>query len=450
MAGGPWGGVERNTTSARIIVLGGGISGLLAAWHLSRRGCEVEVWEASHAAGGWAQTLPWPGPAGEPGFLERGPQGLRVGRDGALDCLIRDLGLDLRPPQPKGPRWLGRGGRRQPSPATLTGLLRAPGLGLGGKLRMLAEPFIPAGTATDETLHAFFARRLGEGFARELLPALVAGVLAAPPERIGLEALPRLQRLEARGGLLLGGLRAGPERTRLPVGGTGTLARALAERLGCVHTHRPAQALEPLAQGRWRVHGPGLSREADAVVLALPAQAASSLLAPVASAASRILADIPQLELRVWHSRHAMVPGWERGLGLLVHPPEGRGLLGAVSLAADDPRGVPGLLQLRTYLGGAYPVAPALHTWAGVLAELRRWLPELPEAVQVREEACPGAFPLLEPGHGTQVARVLAGLPQGLVWLGAARFGPGIPDLAEGIAAWAKSASGGPLPVYRT
>lgn len=441
MAGGPRGGVDGNRDSARIIVLGGGISGLLAAWHLRQRGCPVEVWEASDAPGGWAQTLPWPGPAGEGGYLERGPQGLLVNRDSALDGLLRDLALDLRPPQPKGPRWLGRAGRRQPSPATLSGLLRTPGLGLAGKLRLLAEPFISKGTTPDETLQTFFARRLGAGFARELLPAMVAGVLAAPPECLVLEALPRLQRLEARGGLLLGSLRTGPARTRLPVGGTGALARVLAERLGCVITRRPVRTLERRPEGGWRVHGEGLVREAAAVVLALPAQVAAELLRPLAPEASRILAAIPRLDLRVWHSRHALVPGWERGIGLLLHPPEGHGLLGVVSFAADDPRGVPGLLQLRAYVGGAYPVAPALEAWPGLFQELRRWLPELPEALQVREEACPGAFPLLEPGHGRRVGRLLEDLPPGLHWLGAARFGPGIPDLAEGIAAWAEAAA---------
>nr|WP_279343134.1 FAD-dependent oxidoreductase [Geothrix paludis] len=425
--------------------MGGGISGLLAAWHLRQKGCDVVVWEAAEAPGGWAQTLPWPGPAGEPGWLERGPQGLLVGRGGALDRLLRALAIELRPSRPRGPRWLGKAGRRHPGPASLAGLLRAPGLGFGEKLRVLAEPFIPAGTGPDETLHAFFARRLGEGFARELLPALVAGVLAAPPERLGLEAAPRLKRLEAHGGLFLGGLRTGLERTRLPVGGTGALAQALAltlaERLGGVSTGRAARALEPLPDGRWRVHGEGLHVEAGAVILALPAAAAAALLRPFAPEAASELAAIPHLDLRLWHSRHPMVRGWERGLGLLVHPPEGRGLLGAVSFAADDPRGVPGLLQLRAYVGGAYPVDPALAAWPGVFRELRRWLPELGEAVQVREDACSGAFPLLEPGHGARVARVLEGLPQGLHWLGAARFGPGIPNLAEGVEAWAGALS---------
>lgn len=426
-----------SSNQVRAIVLGGGISGLLGAWHLQQRGVVVEVWEASASPGGWAQTLSWPGPQGEPGALERGPQNLRITRGEALDRRLRDLAVPLLPSEPRGPRWLGKHGRRHPGPATLPGLLHAPGLGLGGKLRMLAEPFIPAGDSSHETLHAFFARRLGEGFARELLPALVAGVLAAPPECLGLDGLPRLRRLEAKGGLLLGGWRSGPERTRRPLGGTGALAQALAGSLERLNLQRPARALERLVDGRWRVHGELISTEAEAVVVALPSGPAADLLRAAAPEAATMLEAIPRLDLQVWHSRHAMVPGWERGFGLLIHPPEGRGLLGAVSMAADDPRGAPGLLQIRTYLGGAYPVAPGLDGWPGVFRELRRWLPELPEAVQVREEPCPGAFPLLEPGHGARAARLIESLPPGLHWLGADRFGPGIPDLAAGVEAWA-------------
>jgi len=159
----------------------------------------------------------------------------------------------------------------------------------------------------------------------------------------------------------------------------------------------------------------------------------------VAPVAAQILAAIPRLDLRVWHSRHTMVKGWERGIGLLIHPPEGHGLLGAVSFASDDPRGVPGLLQVRTYVGGAFSVDPPQEAWPGVFAELRRWLPKLSDPVQVREDPCPAAFPLLEPGHGPRVARLLQALPPGLHWVGADRFGPGIPDLAEGIEGWALS-----------
>lgn len=429
------------TSPKRVLILGGGISGLMAAWRLRRPGLEVEVWEASRAAGGWAQTLPWPGPRGEPGLLERGPQSLRPRPGDALDRLLTELGLPCHPARPGGPRWLGKDGRRRPSPTSLAGLLGAPDLTPGERLRLLAEPFVRSRSGPNESLRGFFTRRLGEGFARELLPSLVAGLLAAPPERIAVAALPLLLRLEADGGLLRGGLRLGLPGRRQPVGGTGALARTLAARLGCVVTGRPALDLEPLAGGRWRCHGPGAPQEADTVVLALPAGAAAGLLAAAAPGAAALLRGLPTLDLQVWHSRHPMVPGWERGLGLLVHPPEGSGLLGVASLAADDPRGVPGLLQLRTFLGGAYPVPPALETWPGVFRELRRWLPELPDPLQVRAAYSPGAFPLLEPGHGDRMRRLLGEFPANLHWIGAARFGPGLPDLAEGIEAWAGTAA---------
>ncbi|HJW73925.1 MAG TPA: FAD-dependent oxidoreductase [Geothrix sp.] len=423
----------------KTLILGGGISGLLAAWHRRAQGRDIELWEAASAVGGWARTLPWPGPEGEPGWLERGPQGLRFARNGALASVIQELNLALHPVQPKGPRWLGRGGRRCPSPATPAGLLQAPGLGLGARLRLLLEPFQPAGQDPDEHLQAFMARRFGPAFAREWLPALVAGVFAAPPERIGLDALPHLRRLDQRGGMVFGSLRSGSERTRQPRGGTGALPLALAARLGCVHLNRRAETLEPLPGGRWRVLGEGHSAEVDEVVLALPPAASAALLRPLSPEAALRFAAMPMLDLRVWHSRHAPVPGWERGFNLLIHPAEGKGLLGVVGLPVDDPRAVGGLLQVRSFLGGAYAVDPALESWSGVAAELRRWLPELPAALQVREEPCPGAFPLLAPGHGAGVAALVAALPPSLHWLGAARFGPGLADLAEGVQAWAQA-----------
>ena len=430
------------TPSQKTLILGGGVSGLLAAWYLRRPGREIQVWEASAAVGGWAQTLPWPGPEGESGSVERGPQGLRLARESALQQLVAALELPLQPVAPRGLHWLGRRGRRFPSPGTLPGLFRAPGLGLAGRLRLLGEPFVPAGTDPNELLSAFCARRLGQGFAREWLPALVAGILAAPPERLGLEALPELRRMEACGGLLWGSLRARAGRTRHPVDGTGALAQELAARLGCVSLHHRAQALEPLPGGRWRVHGENLQTDADEVVLALPPSIGAALLSTSAPEASGLLGAIPMLALRVWHSRHAPVPGWERGFNLLLHPPEGQGLLGVVGLARQDPRAAPGLLQLRSFVGGAYPVAPALEAWPGVFAELRRWLPELSDPLQVRVEDCTDAFPLMAPGHGARVAGLLSALPPGIHWVGAARFGPGLPGLAEGIAAWAQAVPG--------
>ncbi|HEX9081817.1 MAG TPA: NAD(P)-binding protein, partial [Holophagaceae bacterium] len=47
------------------LILGGGLAGLLAAWHLRRRGVATQVWEVGDAPGGWVRTLPWDGATAE-------------------------------------------------------------------------------------------------------------------------------------------------------------------------------------------------------------------------------------------------------------------------------------------------------------------------------------------------------------------------------------------------
>lgn len=98
------------------IILGGGVSGLLTAWHLHRRGEAVEVWEAEAEAGGWVQTLPWNGPGGEPGRVEKGPQGILVRAGSPADRLFKALDLPLNSPG-KGARWVGKGDQLIPVPA---------------------------------------------------------------------------------------------------------------------------------------------------------------------------------------------------------------------------------------------------------------------------------------------------------------------------------------------
>lgn len=98
------------------IILGGGVSGLLTAWHLHRRGEAVEVWEAEAEAGGWVQTLPWNGPGGEQGRVEKGPQGILVRAGSPADRLFKALDLPLNSPG-KGARWVGKGDQLIPVPA---------------------------------------------------------------------------------------------------------------------------------------------------------------------------------------------------------------------------------------------------------------------------------------------------------------------------------------------
>jgi oxygen-dependent protoporphyrinogen oxidase len=352
-----------------------------------------------------------------------------------MDRLFRELELETRSPG-SGARWVGKGGALIPVPAKPPQLLTTPLLPLRARLRMLLEPFVPLRPAEpEEGLSAFVARRLGRGVAEELLPAMVAGILAAPAETLSVDAIPKLRQWEAEGSLFKG-LRSGP-RSELwvPKGGMGQLTAALAERVGARRGLR-AERIER-ARGRWQVSGGGEVREAERVVLAMPAFQAARLLGTLAPQSTVALEAMRYTSLRLFHSRHAPLAPFQDGFGFLVHPPESRGLLGALVPSWIDPDSAPaGQMQLRSFVGGAFEMDPSLRAWEGVLAALRRWMPELGEALAVREEIADRAIPRPELGHRARLAQALGGLPTGLDWISNARFGPGVRDVVEGLEGW--------------
>jgi oxygen-dependent protoporphyrinogen oxidase len=355
----------------------------------------------------------------------------------AVDRLFTALVLPFKSPG-VGARWVGKGGRLIPVPASPPGLMLSPLMSLGAKLRMMAEPFIPVrGGEPEEGLSAFIARRLGKGVATELLPAMVAGVLAAPPEILSVDAIPKLRQWEATGSLVNGIRKSGVSHMVVPEGGMGQLPIRLAAKVSAVRTGLRAERLEPLPNRRWRVSGGGEVREADRLVLALPAFEAAALLGPVASQSAEALAAIPYTSVDLWHSRHASLPALKDSFGFLIHPPEGRGYLGSLVPSWMDPESAPGdLMQLRSFIGGAFGKPADLETWEGVFARLKHWVPTLSDALAVRHERAERAIPRPELGHRARVKAAVDGLPTGVDWLSNARFGPGVRDILEGLELW--------------
>lgn len=423
------------------LILGGGISGLLAAWHLQRRGASVEVWEAEPAVGGWIQTLDWPGPDGAPGRVERGPQGILV-RDGSpAQKLFATLGLPLKSPG-KGARWVGKGGRLVPVPAHPIGLLSTTLMTPGAKLRMFMEPFQAVGPEEpEESLHAFISRRAGRGMADQLLPAMVAGILACPAECLSVDAIPLLRKWESHGSLFNGVRKSGVSHLQVPEGGMGALPLRLASQLTAVRKGLRARSMEPLEDGRWRVRAEGHEAIAERVLLALPAFEAAPLLESAAPGSAAALRSIPYTSVKLWHSRHAPVMPFADGFGFLIHPPEGRPYLGTLVPSWIDRGCAPGdLMQLRSFIGDStlwqdpHPEVP--KDWAWTFERLRAWVPGLGAPLQTREELSRDAIPRAEVGHRARVRAAVEGLPQGVDWLSNARFGPGVRDVIEGLEAW--------------
>lgn len=414
----------------RVLVLGGGLTGLLAARRLQQRGEFVELWEASESHGGWAQTLPWPGMQGEPGWIERGPQNLLWKPGSAVDALLRELELPFQTVPSRKPRWVAKRNRLRRLPQSalgwaFTGLLSVP-----AKLRILLEPFQPQGLA-DESLETFVARRLGPGFAEELLPALSLSILAAPPEHISVDAIPSLRHLEAHGSLFLGIRREGLDTRIIPEGGVGALAIRLAAQLQRSRTGLRADRLRPVSGDRWRVSAADRILEVDRVVMALPAFEAARLLAPVAPQVAEAFMELRYEGVETWHSRHKPIARYRQGFSLRLDPADAHGLLGSMGLRQDDPRTVPGWMQARTCMKEAQD-----GSWEETLSRLQRWLPKLPPAVQHRCEKAPQAIPVPAPGQMGMLRSAAMALPPGLDWIAVPRFGTGLRDAIEGLETW--------------
>jgi len=194
---------------------------------------------------------------------------------------------------------------------------------------------------------------------------MVAGVYAADPETLSLAAaLPRMAQLEdEHRSLLLAALkltRGSAPRGHLHTlqGGVGTLTGRMAELLGDrLQTEAPVEGLEQRRDGAWLVHGPGGTVEADAVVLACPADVQARLVRGLDPEAAEALDAIPYAPIAVVITA-SPAGSWDHnpdGFGVLVAP-ESRegGVLGTLFTSCVFPGHVPdGEVLLRTLIGGA-------------------------------------------------------------------------------------------------
>ncbi len=356
------------TAAPRVVVVGGGITGLALAFSLQadaqRRGASValRVLDAGVRAGGHVQTTRADGfliEAGPNGFLNREPHTL---------ALIEALGLSSRlveaRPEAKR-RFIVREGRLCQVPDGPRSLFSTTALSWPGRLRVLAEPFIGAPPAgVDETVHAFAARRIGHEAADMLVDTAVSGISAGDSRRLSLRAqFPQMAEMEREHGSLVRamfarrGQRTGPAKLLSFDEGLGVLTTTLAGQLGsALQSHARVQAIERMGDV-WHVALEGGEvMEADQVVLAAPARAAAPMLRRLDPDLAATLDDVEYSGLGVvaLGYRTADVPRALDGYGYLVTKPEGLATLGVVWESSLFPgRAADGTALLRVFLGGA-------------------------------------------------------------------------------------------------
>ncbi|MGH7270121.1 MAG: protoporphyrinogen oxidase [Polyangiaceae bacterium] len=371
----------------RIAVVGGGITGLSAAYEAMRRArdlgraVKVTVLERSARFGGILTT------ERASGFLLDGGPDSWVRTKPHATALARELGLgsQIIGENPANRRYFvayqGRlhavpDGMVLGAPTKLAPLARSRLFSLRGKLRMAAEVFVPPrayGADGDESIAHFAERRLGREAAERLVAPLLGGISGGDASDLSVHAaFPQLVAMEREHGSLIRGMRAARrareaagtegESTFLSLeGGIEELPKALVARLteGGVDLRASAYVRGMARNGAagWtlRIDG-GESLEADAVLLAIPAGAAARLLGEVDPEGAAALGELRQGSTSTvflgYRSADVLHP--LGGVGFVVPPAEGRSILACTWVSSKwRGRAPAGHVLVRAFLGGS-------------------------------------------------------------------------------------------------
>jgi oxygen-dependent protoporphyrinogen oxidase len=471
----------------RVVIIGGGISGLSAAYFLEKSAAQagveiqIDLLEAQDRLGGVIRTER----VGDC-LLEGGPDSFLSLKPAASD-LCRELGLaDQLVPSNDDRRktYVLRDGklRELPEglmfvvPSRIWPLFQSSLFSIGGKLRLALSPLLsprgrndstpPGKNERDVSAAEFIRSRFGSEVLERLAEPLLAAVYGADADLLSARAaLPQLVALEEKYGTLWRGVRAAAAaagaKTR-PKGslfitlrdGVGELVAQLQARLQrtSVRTGTAAAGVRRAPGGRmFCVESRSGQTEADAVIVATPAFAAGRLLREVDSSLAEQVGAI------LFHSSVIVAFGFEKsalrsepdGFGFVVPRSERKRLAACTWVSTKFPfRSPPEQFLARCFLGGARDPAileePDGRLVEIALGELSDILGERPKPLFhriYRWERCMPQYAVGHLGRLEEIAARLAGQP-GLFLAGNGYKGVGIPDCIQSASAAAAGALG--------
>lgn len=455
----------------RIAIIGGGISGLTAAYVLGRDytgSCDVTLFEARSRLGGIIETVHTDGFT-----IECGPDSWITEKPWA-EQLARELGLaaELLPSDDRERRtYIARGrsltllpdGMRMMVPTDLSAVRSssffseaakhayATELSRAAELRDTA--LLHRGSDADESVAAFVRRHFGEEVVETVAGPLLAGVFGGDIEKLSARALlGPFVTLEAQHGSLIASLQQSSRTSSAPVfttleSGLDVLVGRLVERLppASIRFSAPVLTLHPLAAG-WAIETASSREPFDCVLIATSLDATLQLLAslplPEAKRAAATLPADAASGLVValgFRSQAQPVPAIPHGFGFLVaaSPTDDRSLLACTFLHQKFPRRAPeGATLLRAFFASS--AADRLSKLADEqIAEVARRqviellgpLPEHADITVVRR--WPRSLPQYEVGHLARMAEFETCISalSGIEVAGNALRGVGLPDL---------------------
>jgi oxygen-dependent protoporphyrinogen oxidase len=350
------------------LVVGGGISGLVCAYALRKKGVEVQNVEASALAGGFLRSE-----KRDEYLLELGPQSFSG--TAPLRELCAELGVadQLLQAPPAAPRYVLVKGRLRAVPLNPVAFFASTLFDFSTKLALVRDVL---GKSTpperDETIAEFVRRKFTAELLDRLVGPFVSGIYAGDPERLSVRsAFPQLYEAEKSAGSIVRGMmvlatakpKKGPrERRTLQTfrEGNHTLVRALASQLGpALLTNTRVSAISRASNGGFEVQ---LEREdaretvsTKSLILATPTEVTGALLSKLDSTFPNRLGTVEYASVAVVSLayRRQDIGHDLNGFGFLVPRSAHLRILGTVWNSSLFPNRAPqGHALLTTFVGG--------------------------------------------------------------------------------------------------
>ena len=452
----------------RVIVIGGGITGLSAAHRLAElnrdRDLDLEILllERSDRTGGVISTVERDGFTIEDGpdsFITSKPWGLNLSSRLGLDNELIETNRDKRRtyvllhgrlvPLPDGFIML--------APTRIIPFLRTPLFSWRGKMRMLMDLVIPRNPPADESLASFVRRRLGREALERAAQPMIGGVYTADPEKLSLRAtMPQFLEMEERYGSVIKGMYQGYRKNRkrkkgvMPDSGARyslfvsfkkgmkTLVEALVREIpeGSIKTGVAVEGIKEAYDG-WEVTtGDGILN-AEGVIVTTPAYITAGLLENAAGGCAALLRKIEYASTAVviLAYRKEQIEIELGGFGFVVPRTERSSMIACSFSSEKFPGRAPqGFTVLRIFVGGALDPDTYKMEDPRIIETVRKEIDSLlgikSDPVFTIMKRYPGAMPQYHVGHRELVEGIQREIKKlyGLEIAGNAFGGVGIPD----------------------
>ncbi len=429
-----------------ITVIGGGVTGLAAAYFLqqSMPGTSISLVESSKRLGGKLLTNRIGNAA-----AEAGPDSI-VARNSVITRLCSDLGLEqslIRPKTSKSYLWTRN--RLRPIPEGVFGgypshgllpLWRTHVLSFPGIARTAMDLVLPrTEVAEDISIGKLAESRFGREFKTTLVDPLIGGLMSCNSSYLSArELMPGLFSLAKTSRSVLRASRARASVAEsMPFfsfrGGVAELTDKLNAATGKVQKKTGVEVKEmSRREGRWHITGEGLEIESDAVIACLPAHAAAPVLKSEA-ALSSALAEIRYTSVAnvVFGYGSADFKPPVEGSGFLVPEKEGLLMTGCTWLSSKwSSAEAEGLYLVRCFVGtpdsvswmdmGDEELVSELHRELGAIMKING------KPLQFIVTRWQNGLPRYGVGHMELVSKIHSLCPPGLFLAGAAFSGIGI------------------------